>query len=69
MEFRIIRTSNWFLSDWPTDPGLQEAERRVENGEVFWVINFSSLEELLQFVQKKGKIIIFPDNSIEIYES
>ena len=32
-----------------------------------WHINISTLDELLTFVDTNGDIIIFPDNSIEIY--
>ena len=62
-------------SERPPCAGAQllESPERQEGGDQFrssfiWSIEINSLDELLELVEKKGRIVLFPGNSIEIYE-
>lgn len=62
LTFSISRTSIRTYGE--EDRPCEEAEFVNDD----WKINISNLDELRDLVRKYGKIIIFPDNSLEIYD-
>jgi len=59
MKFSVKRTSEW--------RGCRPCpEAKGETGE--WYVEFSTLEELMFFVEKRGDVIISKYMSIEIYD-
>lgn len=73
MKFEVTRTSTWFDEDIRCEEARQE--EFVCNGRSYkrWVIEISTLEELIGFIKKYDRIILDDDEryelpKIEIYD-
>ena len=55
MKFEVTRASDWSLTPLGSDKKPQ-------------VMNFVTLNSLLEFIERNGKVIIYPDNKIVIYD-
>lgn len=65
MKFEVTRTSTWFEEDIRCEEARQE--------EFGWVVEINTLEEIIEFIKKYGRIVLDADKKdelpkIEIYD-
>lgn len=73
MKFEITRTSTWFEEDIRCEEARQEDY--VKNNHLCkrWVVEINTLEEIIEFIKKYGRIVLDADEryelpKIEIYD-
>jgi hypothetical protein len=71
MKLFVERVSHWYETnrELPPCPGaVQDGTELTWFGGYKWYMDFETLEQLMAFVEKEGKIIIEDDKTICIYD-
>lgn len=73
MIYEITRTSVWCEEDKPCEDAIKKTVSTPHGELTVWTIEINTIEDLLSFISKNGKIILHPCKneapSIEIYDS
>lgn len=66
MKYQITRASDWAREKKPCSQAVYEG--KDEYGDNIWTIEINSLADLYALMNEVGKIVIHPENEIQIYD-
>lgn len=66
MKYQITRASDWTREKKPCSQAVYEGKDEFDDN--IWTIEINSLAELHALMNEVGKIVIHPENEIQIYD-
>ncbi len=66
MKYQITRASDFFRKKTPCSQAVYEGKDKYDVN--IWTIEINSLADLHALMNEVGKIVIYPENEIQIYD-